>query len=197
MRAIEKYINCSDIEELYVQKFFSCRMIGKLKGCSDLTIAYYLRRHGIAVRSSGESHKLAFRAGLLPSRKGIRHSQWKGGRKNHSGGYSSVKIHPDDFFYPMANKTEYVLEHRLVMAKSLGRCLQPWEEVHHKNGVRNDNRLENLELTTKGQHTKSHSKGYKDGYQKGLADGKTRQIEDLRKEIRVLRWELTEKSRES
>ena len=195
MWRIESYIDCSDIEDLYLRKSFSSTQIGQLKGCSGMAIVYYLRRHQIPIRSPGESHRLAYRAGLLLSTKGIRHGNWKGGRKKHSGGYISVKIHPDDFFYQMATKTEYVMEHRLVMAKSLGRCLQPWEEVHHKNGIKNDNRLENLELTTKGSHSRDHARGYRHGYQKGLADGRTKQIEELRQEIRLLRWELIEKDK--
>lgn len=54
--------------------------------------------------------------------------------------------------HPMAQKSGYMMEHRLVMSEHLGRSLEPWEVVHHKNEVRTDNRLENLELLTKDVH---------------------------------------------
>jgi hypothetical protein len=83
---------------------------------------------------------------------GLRASNYQTGRTRGKGGYIKVLISDNDFFASMRREDGYVLEHRLVMAKSLGRCLHDWEIVHHKNHVRSDNRIENLQLVSDDRH---------------------------------------------
>lgn len=70
-----------------------------------------------------------------------------GSRVVMRGGY--VKLHMPD--HPGAASDGYVLEHRLVMERTLGRYLFKGESVHHRNSRREDNRPENLELWVKAQ----------------------------------------------
>jgi hypothetical protein len=60
-------------------------------------------------------------------------------------------VHAPD--HPRANTNPYVFEHILVMEDMIGRSLLPLETVHHRNGVKDDNRRENLELWVRPQPT--------------------------------------------
>lgn len=68
---------------------------------------------------------------------------WKGGRSYTKSGYVVIYF----------GKRKYRFEHVLVMEKKLGRSLLEGENVHHKNGVKDDNRIKNLELWIRPQPT--------------------------------------------
>jgi hypothetical protein len=74
-----------------------------------------------------------------------RNSENAKGRYKDGTGYWRVRA-PEN--HPLAHSTGWILEHRLVMEQTLGRFLSKRERVHHRNGIRDDNRPENLELWT-------------------------------------------------
>ncbi len=91
-------------------------------------------------------------------------SHKNGGKLIGRGGYVYIWIPLDDPLYCMCSHRnrkrldgtpipgDYLPEHRLVMARRLGRPLLKSEPVHHKNGIKSDNRIENLELVTPQSH---------------------------------------------
>jgi hypothetical protein len=93
---------------------------------------------------------------------GADHHNWKGGICKHKAGYLWQRATN----HPNVDCRGYVLQHRLVMEKSIGRILSKNEVVHHINGIRDDNRIENLVLCiSNGSHIKSEHHKY-NRYQK-------------------------------
>ena len=84
----------------------------------------------------------------LPQYSGKSGGNWKGGRKKDANGYIMIYM-PE---HPFRGRHPYIFEHRLVMEKSSGRYLTKNEQVHHINGIKDDNRPENLMLLVKNKH---------------------------------------------
>ncbi len=118
-------------------------------------------------------------------RSGSEHHNWKGGKTITVGGYIEVwmdRSHP--FFSAMAGRDGYVYEHRLVMAEHLGRPLDPNEEVHHRNRNKQDNRIENLELLSKSDHSSLRKE----------VDRLALRVKELEKENEELREQINTKT---
>lgn len=114
-------------------------------------------RKRISIARKGIKFSDKHRKNLSKSHKGkftgFDSPHWKGIRK-HSAGY--ILIYKPE--HPFCDHKGYVFEHRLVMEEKVGRYLTLNEIAHHINGVRNDNRPENLELLTKFIHKSYHGK---------------------------------------
>lgn len=96
--------------------------------------------------------------------------------KGHGDGYSD-----NGYIKVYVPNRGYVTEHRIMMERCLGRRLSSHEHVHHKNGIRNDNRIENLELLTTGSHHSRHAKGriWKDWEKENMRQGQLNYLASL------------------
>lgn len=100
---------------------------------------------------------------------------WRGGRMKSERGYILIKV----FNHPNADVRGYIPEHRLVMEQHLGRYLQEEEVIHHKNGIKNDNKIENLELfENHSQHMIHHMSDSE--LRKHLSECTTRFLKEVR-----------------
>jgi transposase len=139
----EKVFSASQLAEM-VQRWRGGEAqaaIAKRFGVSQQTVSGLMRRHAPGQRPTTRAAR-------------ARHGMWKGGRTTHPGGYTKVRLEADDPMFCMVSSSgSYVMEHRLVMARALGRPLAEYETVHHISADRSDNRLENLQLRV-GTHGK-------------------------------------------
>lgn len=118
------------------------RMPLAVKNCDGCGIEFPVYKVGVRFCSRECAGK-----DLSQRQLGAANARWRGGETvtRHIGGGYVKELRPD---HPARDASGYVMQHRLVMEQVLGCPLRPTERVHHKNGDRQDNRPENLELWT-------------------------------------------------
>ena len=143
----EKY-DWSDLNELYTIKQLSTCEIAKLKGCSRFAVGGALKKLSIKTRSKEEGKRLAFRQNKIAMPSGSNHHFWKGGAYKDRGYIRVLNKN-----HHRANREGYVLEHIFVWEQYHQKPLPQGWIIHHLNGIKTDNRPENLVATPSKKHS--------------------------------------------
>lgn len=118
-------------------EYESGKTMGKIAilcGCSRPAITHHLKRLGVEIKHNG---------------------YYKQHKTISDSGYVKIYIPA----HPASTKSGYVPEHRLIMEEKIGRYLSKKEVVHHINGIKTDNRIENLYLyKSESEHMAYHMK---------------------------------------
>ena len=134
------------VKSMYESGGTQCE-IAEALGVSQKVVWRFMKNHGIKARVAAKRDQ-----------EGEKNSYWRGGIVENGSGYILARAEG----HPRAKKQgKYVKEHILVAEKHLGRLLLPDEVVHHINGIKNDNRPENLSVMTKSEHIKYHTQARK------------------------------------
>jgi hypothetical protein len=103
---------------------------------------------------------------------------WNGGIYKTTHGYLMIKFSE----HPFADRQGYIQEHRLKVEVKIGRYLTKEEKIHHINGIKTDNRIENLMLfPNDSKHHKFHQKIKQFGFTTPIK----RQIDERWKEYQI------------
>ena len=132
----------NQVKDLVENQHLQQWKVAKKLGIHQSTVVNFCKRCGIKTQRTGP-------------REGADHTNWKGGKK-WVGNYLYIYF-PD---HPYATKSKYVLKHRLIMEKKLGRYLDPKEVVHHIDGDSRNNDSDNLIVFgSNGKHLKHELTG--------------------------------------
>jgi hypothetical protein len=146
-------------ETVYVNQGIKVKIICKIHGIFEQFPNNHLAGSKCSKCRKGGKHKPhkklseEYKASLKGLNKGNKNPNWKGGRFVDGDGY--ILIYIENHPYSRGN---FILEHRFIMEQHIGRYLTKDEVVHHINGIKDDNRIENLELMTNSSHVSAHAK---------------------------------------
>jgi transposase-like protein len=150
-----KYRDRDWLYQKYVIEQKSLKEIALETGIPSRTVYVWLLQFGINPRTTKEALSTErFHRRNRGKHSGEKSPRWNGGKKVACGGY--VLVAAKD--HPLCDSCGYVMEHRLVMEKILGRYLKPEEAVHHVDGDVKNNKPDNLILfSSTGEHTAHHA----------------------------------------